>query len=102
MDVDRAMLPIAFDVHAEIEGDTPEIMHPEPLLHLILDLPNQALVSYDKEIIDVQKDCGNDYAVMLLVKEHEHSSVERDAMNPIESPKSLQVRYQTCEGCFRS
>jgi len=69
MDVDRVMLPIAFDFHAEIEGDTPEIMHPEPLLHLIVDLPNQALVSNDKEIIDVQNDCGNN--VLSLIMEHE-------------------------------
>jgi hypothetical protein len=47
------MLPIAFEVHAEIAGDTPTIMHPEPLLHLILDLPNQTLVSNDKEIIHI-------------------------------------------------
>jgi hypothetical protein len=40
MDVDRVMLPIVFDVHAEIEGETPKIMHREPLLHLILDLLN--------------------------------------------------------------
>ena len=70
------MLLIAFDVHAEIEGDTLEIMHPEPLLHLILDLPNLALVSNDKEIIDVQNDCGDDYAVILLVMEHEQSSID--------------------------
>jgi hypothetical protein len=38
-------LPIAFNVHAKIEGDTPKIMHPEPLLHLIVDLANQAVVS---------------------------------------------------------
>ena len=71
MDVDRVMLPIAFDVNAETDVDTPEIMHPEPLLHRILDLPNQALVSNDKEIIDVQNNCGDDYAVILLVMEHE-------------------------------
>jgi len=65
MDVDCVMLPIAFDVHAEIEGDTPEIMHPEPPLHLALDLPNQALVSNDEEIIDIQNDCGNDYVVII-------------------------------------
>ena len=53
MDVNCVMLPIAFDVHAKIDGDTPEIMHPEPLLHLALDQPNQPLVSNDKEIIDV-------------------------------------------------
>ena len=74
MDVDRVMLPIAFDVHAELEGDTPEIMHPEPLLHLILDLPNQALISNDKEIIDVQNDRSNNYVLILIMK-HEQSSV---------------------------
>jgi len=73
MDVDREMLPIAFNVHAAIEEDAPEIMHPEPLLHLVLDLPNQALVSNDEEIIDVQNDCGIDYAVIL---KHEQSSVD--------------------------
>jgi hypothetical protein len=40
MDVDCVMLPIVFDVHAEIEGDTAEIIHPEPFLHLIVDLPH--------------------------------------------------------------
>jgi len=74
MDVDHVMLLIAFDVHAEIEGDTREIMHSEPRLHLVLDLPNQALVSNDEEIIDVQNHCGNDYA-LILIKEHEQSSV---------------------------
>jgi len=72
-DVDRVMLPIAFDVHAGIEGDPPEIMHSEPLLHLILDLPNQALISNDKEIIDPQNDCGDDFALTL---QHEQSSVD--------------------------
>jgi len=65
MDVDCVMLPIVFDVHAKIEGDTPEIMHPEPLLYLVLDLPHQALVSNDEDIIDIQNNCGNDYAVIL-------------------------------------
>jgi len=74
MDVDRVMLPIAFDVHAEIAGDTPGIMYPEPLLHLVLDLPNQALVSNDKEILDIQNDRGNDY-VLILIMEHEQFSV---------------------------
>jgi len=76
MDVNRVMLPIAFDDHAKIDGVTPGIMHPEPLLHLVLDLPNKALVSNDKEIIDVQNDCGNDYSVTLLVMEHEQSSID--------------------------
>jgi len=91
MDVDRVMLPIAFHVHAEIEGDTPEIMHPEPLLHLFLDLTNQALVSNDKEIIDVQNDCRDDCAVILLVMEHEQSSVDAWCHEPNwdhEVPKS--------------
>jgi len=65
MDVDRVMLPIAFDVHAEIAGDTPEMMHLEPLLHLVLDLHNQALVSNVEEIINIQNNCGNNYALIL-------------------------------------
>jgi len=72
MVVDRVMLPIAFDVYAEIGGDTPEIMHPEPLLLLMLDLPNEALISNDKEIINVQNDCGDDYA---LIMKHAKSSL---------------------------
>jgi len=75
MDVNCVMLPIAFDNHAEIEGETPEIIHLEPLLHPILDLPNQSLVGNDEEIINVQNNCGNDYALILIV-EHEQSSVD--------------------------
>ena len=55
MDVDRVMLPVAFNLHAETEGDSPEIMHLEPHLHLVLDLPNQAIVSNDEKIINIQK-----------------------------------------------
>jgi hypothetical protein len=51
-------------------------MHPGPLLHLVLDLPNQAFVTDDEKIIDVQNDCGNDYSVILLVMEHELSCVD--------------------------
>jgi len=72
MDVDVVMLPIAFNVHAEIDWSTPEIMHPEPLLHPILDLPNQALISNDEEIIDVQNHCGNTCAMIF---KHEQSSI---------------------------
>jgi hypothetical protein len=75
MHVDRLMLSIVFNVHATIDDDTSEIMHPDPLLHLILDLPNQVLVSNGKEIINVQNDCSNDYAVILLVIEHTQSLV---------------------------
>jgi hypothetical protein len=48
-------------------------MHPEPFLHLILDLPTEALVSNDKEIIDVEDHCGDDCALIL---KHEQSSVD--------------------------
>jgi len=70
MDVDRVILPILFNDRAEIEWDTPEIMHPEPLLYLILDLPNQVLIINDKEIIDVQNDSSDYHAVILPVMEH--------------------------------
>jgi len=73
MNVDRVMLPIAFNVHAEMEADTLEIMHSERLIYLVLDLPNQALVSNDKEIIDIQNDCGDDCALIL---KHKQSSVD--------------------------
>ena len=76
MDVDRVMLPIAFDVDAEIEGDTPEIMHPEPLLYLVLDLSNEVLVSNDKEVINIQNHRSNDYVLILIMKD-EQSSVNR-------------------------
>jgi hypothetical protein len=75
MDVDHEMLPIESNVHAEIDGDTPEIMHPEPRLHLILHLPNHAIVTNDKDIIDVQNQCSDAYAMILLVIEHKQSSV---------------------------
>jgi hypothetical protein len=71
MDVDHVMLMIAFDVHAEIKGDTPTILHLEPLLHLILNLHNQALVGNDKEIIDLQYDYSNNCGWIL---KHEQSS----------------------------
>jgi hypothetical protein len=75
MDVDSVMLLIGFDVHAEIEGHTSEIIHLEPRLYLVLDLPHHALVSNDKVIIDVQNDHRNDY-VLILNKEHKQSSVD--------------------------
>jgi len=74
MDVNHVKLPIEFDIHAEIEGITPMIMHPEPLLHMILYLPNEALVGNDEEIIDVQNNCRNDYALILIV-EYKQSSI---------------------------
>jgi hypothetical protein len=65
VNVDLVMFLIAFDVHAKTKRETPKIMHPESLLHFILDLPNQALASNDKEIIDVQNAGGDDYTFML-------------------------------------
>jgi hypothetical protein len=87
MNVDCVMLPIAFDVHAEIEGDTLEIMHPEPLLHVIIDLPNQALVNNDTEIIDLQNDWRNDCA---LISKHEQSSVDNCWHEPNRDHEVLQ------------
>jgi len=87
MDVVRVMLPIPFDVHGKIQGDTPEIMHPDPLLCLILDLPNQALISNDEEIIFIQNDCSDDYA-LILIMEHKQASIN---MRCHESNRDLQV-----------
>jgi hypothetical protein len=75
MDVDHVMLTIVVDVHAEIEADTPDIMHPEPLVHPIINLLNQALVTNDKEIIDEQNDTANEYG-LNLIKAHEQSTVD--------------------------
>jgi len=74
MNVDCVMLLIPFDIHAKIEGDTPEIMHRKPILHLIDDLPNEALVSNDQAIVDVQNYRGN--YVLIRIMEHEQSSVD--------------------------
>jgi len=76
MNVDCVMLPIAFHVQAEIEADTTEIIHLEPLFYQILDLPNGARVSNDEEIIDVQNDSRIDYAVILLIVELEQCSID--------------------------
>jgi hypothetical protein len=73
--IDSVMLSIACDDHVEIAGDTPDIMHPEPLLQLFLDRPNQTLVINDKEIINLHNDCANDYALCRIV-EHKQSSVD--------------------------
>ena len=75
MDVNRLMLLSWFAIHAEIEGATPRIMHAEPLLHLVLDLRNQALISIEKKIIYVQNDCGDDCA-LILIMEHKQSSID--------------------------
>jgi hypothetical protein len=70
MDVDCVMLLIALDDHGKIQGDTPKIMYPEILLHLILDLPNQALINNDKEVIDILTICSEDWALMLKHKQY--------------------------------
>jgi hypothetical protein len=59
MYVELVMLPIPCDVRAKIEGDTLEIMHPKPLLHLVLDVPSQALGFNDMEMSDAQYDYGD-------------------------------------------
>jgi len=48
LEVNHVTLPVAFNVRVDIEADTPEILHLEPLLHLILDLHNLALISNDE------------------------------------------------------
>jgi hypothetical protein len=70
------MLPVAFNIHTEIEGDTSEIIPPEPLHHRVRDLPHQALVRNDEEIMDVQNDSGDDYTVILFVMELEQSAID--------------------------
>jgi hypothetical protein len=52
-------------------------MHPEPLLHVVIDQPNQAQVSNDKEIIDLRNDCDDDYFMIHLVMEQEQSSFDK-------------------------
>jgi hypothetical protein len=76
MDVDGVMLPVAFNIHTEIEGGTSEIIPPDPLHHRVLDLPHQALVRNDEEIMDVQNDSGDDYTLILFVMEHEQSAID--------------------------
>jgi hypothetical protein len=75
IDVICGMLPIVFHEYAEIEADTSEMMHPEPPFHLILDLPNQALVSNDTEVIDVQNGRNNNN-VLIPILENQQSSVD--------------------------
>jgi len=100
MDVDCVVLPIAFIVYADIEGDTPKSMHPEPPLHLVLDLPSHALVSNVEKIIDVQCDCSNDQGWSLTMQ-HTQSSVDTWCPNPIQIAQSWKVPCQTCEDYFR-
>jgi len=82
MDVDCVMLPSEFNINAKTEGITHEIMIPEHLLHLILHLPNEADLSNAKEIINIQNDYGDDYAMHLLVMPLKHSSVNTRCHKP--------------------
>jgi hypothetical protein len=70
MEVGCVMLPIAFDVHAEIERNTPETVRPEPL-HLTLDLHNQAITGNDKKIINAQNDRHTQQQLYLMLVEAE-------------------------------
>jgi len=74
MAVDHLLLLIEFHVHAEIEGNTPEIMHPEHILHRIIYVCREVIDSVDEEIIDTQHDCGNDCAVIMNMQ-HDQLSV---------------------------
>jgi hypothetical protein len=68
MDINCEMRQISFDVHVEIAGGTPEIIHLEPIHHRVFDLCNQAIDTNDQEIIQVQNECGNDYAMVLIMQ----------------------------------
>jgi hypothetical protein len=74
MDVQPVMLPIVFNIHTEMKRETPKIMDPEHLLLLVLDLPNQALVTNDKEILNVQNESAN--YVMIHIMEHEQCCID--------------------------
>lgn len=83
MDVDHMMHLIEFDGHAEINGDTAEIMHPEPLSHVIHNLHKQARISIDDEIINVQNDCGNGNALIgIVVQEQSFVALYCQQPNP--------------------
>lgn len=75
IDVNHVMRLISFEGYAETERGTPDIIHQEPILHWIHDLPNQGCISNDGEIIGIGNDCGNDHPLMLII-EHEHYSVD--------------------------
>jgi len=70
------MLLTAFNNYSGIDGDTPETMHPEPLLYMIVDWPIQFLVTNDKDIIKVQNYCSNHYSVIVVVMEHAQYSID--------------------------
>jgi hypothetical protein len=99
MDVDRVMLPIVFDVQAKLEGDTPEIIHPEPLLHPILHLSNQALVSNVKEIMHVQNNRDDDGTLIL---KHELSSVNTLCHKPNRDHQFLNSAVTNVQRLFQA
>lgn len=73
IDVDHVMLPIPFDVNAEIDEHTPELMHTEHLFHSFLYPLNHALITRYEEIIHNPSDCGDNSASIL---KHGQSSVK--------------------------
>lgn len=50
MDVNYGMITIGINDHAEMELDTPVIMHPEPLLNHFVNLPDLTDLRIDEEI----------------------------------------------------
>jgi hypothetical protein len=92
MDIDRLMLPILFDVHAKIEGDTPKVMLLESLLHVILDLPNQVLVSNDHLCYQRIRVTGQQPGFRL---DKLFSSVPELSKNPMRSMFVGQTRIRT-------
>jgi hypothetical protein len=101
MDVDQVMLLIAFDIDAEIEGNTREIMHLEPHLRLVHDLPNQAVISNNEKSIDLQNDCGNDF-VLIVIMEHQQSYVDTRYHEPNRDHEFLQSAVQNVRRLFQA
>jgi hypothetical protein len=74
MDVHRMMRSVALNVPVKFEEDTAEIMYAERFHHLILEMSNQAPVTTNMEIINIQINCHNDYATFMIIK-HKQSSI---------------------------
>jgi len=95
-DVDLVLLAIVFDVHAKIERNNREIMHPEPLRHLVLNRPikpSVALIRWSSTYRTIVAT-----TVPWSVSWSTNSPpFTCDASNPMEITKSIKVPYQTWE-----
>jgi len=76
MDIDCAMLPNAFDISAVMAWDILNMMHLDPLRHLIYDLHTKVSISNDEEIIDVENVRIHNWAVNFPLLDKEHLSVD--------------------------